>query len=89
MDYSNLTTVELTAVSTTLDNVRIALRSDSINLPDGFQDMLLEFLAMDQEEQDDLLSKIGASANLRAYVESVDDKGDLMAAIREMAQTGL
>lgn len=85
MDYSNLTPVELSAVSTTLGNVRMALRSDVANLPAGFPDMLAEFLAMDGDGQDALLDDMSALASFKAYAVTLGN-ADIAPALMQVAR---
>ena len=72
MDYTNLTTTQLTAVSNAFLQLDALLQDD---LPAEFPDMLAEYLAMDGADRMQLQSEMAARANFQAYAESIGSEG--------------
>jgi hypothetical protein len=72
MDYSNLSIVELTAVSNAFAQMESILEDF---LPANFPKLLEEYLSMDEESRIELLGKMSAKANFMAYAESIGNEG--------------
>jgi len=68
MDYSNLTTVELTAVSNAFWQFNEIL--DDF-LPENFPELLMEYVQMDEAERMQLQQEMSAKANFMAYAETL------------------
>jgi len=86
MDYSKLTTTQLTAISNAFWEIDALLEDD---LPPNFTDLLVEYLAMKEEDRMQLKSEMAAKANFMAYAEAMGNSemaGALQKVASEMAE---
>lgn len=72
MDYSKLTTMQLTAVANTFRQIDALMEDD---LPPDFPQLLAEYLKMDDLERMQLQSEMSAKANFKAYAEAIGNEG--------------
>ena len=68
MDYSNLTTTQLTATANAFMQIDALMQDD---LPPNFTSMLTEYVGMKEEDRMQLQSEMAAKANFLAYAESM------------------
>lgn len=72
MDYSELTTTQLTATANAFMQIDALMQDD---LPPEFPSMLTEYLDMKEADRMQLQSEMSARANFRAYAESIGNEG--------------
>jgi len=79
MDYSKLTTMQLTATANAFMQIEMILHDD---LPLEFPSMLVEYISMDEDGRMSLRNEMSVKANFLAYAESIGNEGMADALVR-------
>ena len=82
MDYSKLTTTQLTACANAFRQIDALMEDD---LPPEFPSMLSEYLGMEETDRMQLQSEMSAKANFLAYAESMGAP-DMADALQKVAE---
>lgn len=82
MDYSKLTTTQLTATANAFAQIDALMQDD---LPPNFSELLTEYLAMDEIDRMQLQNEMSARANFKAYAESIGN-ADMAEALQKVAE---
>lgn len=72
MDYSKLTTVQLTACTNAFFQIDALMQDD---LPPNFAELLSEYLGMKEADRMQLQSEMAAKANFLAYAQTLGNEG--------------
>ena len=82
MDYSKLTTTQLTACANAFSQIDALMQDD---LPPNFAELLAEYLGMKETDRMQLQSEMSAKANFRAYAASIGG-ADMAEALQKVAE---
>lgn len=83
MDYTDWTTVEISTVANTLSQLDSLLDGPG-EYPDGFAELLVDYMGMDIAERASLLAELNSKANFRAYADSIGNS-DMADALETLA----
>ena len=72
MDYTNLTTTQLTATANAFVQIDALMQDD---LPPEFPSMLAEYMAMKEADRMQLQSEMATKANFLAYAQTLGNEG--------------
>lgn len=81
MDYSKLTTTQLTTTANAFLQIDALMQDD---LPPNFPELLVEYLGMKDADRVQLQSEMSAKANFKAYAESIGN-ADMAEALEAVA----
>lgn len=81
MDYSKLTTSQLTATANAFAQIDALMQDD---LPPNFSELLVEYLEMDESDRMQLQSEMSAKANFKAYAQALGNE-DMAEALEAVA----
>lgn len=81
MDYSKLTTSQLTATANAFAQIDALMQDD---LPPIFSELLTEYMAMDEADRMQLQGEMAAKANFRAYAQALGN-ADMAEALEAVA----
>ena len=81
MDYSKLTSTQLTATANAFMQIDALLEDD---LPPDFPQLLAEYMGMDETDRMQLQSEMSAKANFKAYAQALGNE-DMAEALEKVA----
>ena len=82
MDYSKLTTSQLTATANAFMQIDALMQDD---LPPNFPELLTEYRGMDEADRMQLQSEMAAKANFKAYAQALGN-ADMAEALQKVAE---